>query len=59
MLVNIPKAHCTNSMISQHFSEAYPNDEIVEINVSYNVSRLTSLDTERERARKARIFCEK
>ena len=45
MLVNIPKAHCTNSMISQHFSEAYPNDEIVEINVSYNVSRLTSLDT--------------
>ena len=59
MVVNIPKARCTNSMLAQHFSEAYPEDEIADINVAYDVSQLTKLDIERERARKARIFCEK
>ena len=59
MLVSIPKVICDTTTLSQHFSEAYPDDEIVEINVSYDVSKLTKLDTERERARKARIFCEK
>jgi hypothetical protein len=59
MLVEIPKARCTISMLSQHFSEAYPEDEIVDISVAYDVSRLTKLDIERENAKRARKYCEK
>ena len=59
MLLSIPKVICDTGTLSQHFSEAYPDDKILDINVSYDVSKLTKIDIERERARKARIFCEK
>jgi hypothetical protein len=59
MLVNVSKSYCNVATLTQHFCEAYPNFEVVEINISYDVAKLTKLDTERERARKARIQCEK
>jgi hypothetical protein len=59
MLINVSKPYCNVAKLTQHFNEAYPNFEVVEINISYNVGKLTILDTERERARQARIQCEK
>ena len=59
MVLSIPKENCETGLLNQHFTEAYPDDEILDISVAYDVSKLTKIDTERERARRARIYCEK
>jgi len=58
MLLRIPNEHCQTGLLNRHFVEAYPNDEILDINVAYDVSKLTQIDTDRQRARRARIHCE-
>lgn len=59
MILSVPKEFCDVNTLSQHFSEAYPEDPIVEISVAFDVSKLTQLDFEREKARSARMYCEK
>lgn len=59
MILSVPKEFCDVSTLTQHFAEAYPDDSIVEISVAFDVSKLTELDFAREKARRARIYCEK
>ena len=59
MVLSIPKENCQTGYLNQHFAQAYANDEILDISVAYDVSKLTKIDTDRERARRARIYCEK
>ena len=59
MVLSIPKEKCQTGLLNQHFAEAYPDDEILDISVAYDVSKLTKIDTQRKRARRARIYCEK
>jgi hypothetical protein len=59
MILSVPKEFCDVSMLTQHFAEIYPYDAIVEISVAFDVSKLTELDCAREKARRARIYCEK
>lgn len=58
MLINIPKRFCNVRSLEQHFKEAYPEDEIGEISISHDVSKLTKINFEREKAKRARRFCE-
>jgi len=58
MILSVPKEFCDVSMLTQHFAEIYPYDAIVEISVAFDVSKLTELDFAREKARRARIYCE-
>jgi hypothetical protein len=58
MVLRIHKENCQTGLLNQHFAEAYPNDEILDINVAYDVSKLTQIDNDRQRARIARIHCE-
>ena len=46
-------------MLSRHFREAYPAWPVEDIQPAYNVSKLTALDARLDRARKARIYCER
>ena len=43
----------------RHVTEAYNDDTIVEeVQVAYDVSKLTELDLKRENSRRARMYCE-
>jgi hypothetical protein len=58
MIVGIPETYCTRDFIVRHFHEAYPAYEIDDVQVAYDVSKLSALDRRRERASRARLFCE-
>ena len=58
MITGIPPGYCTKEVLSKHFSEAYPSWPVEDIQPAYDVSKLSALDADRERARKARIACE-
>ena len=48
-----------SQVLNRHFREAYPAWPVEDIQPAYNVSKLTALDAKLERARKARIYCER
>ncbi len=58
MIIGVPENCCTKDFLTRHFQEAYPDFEIDDVQVAYDVARLTELDNQRERARRARIYCE-
>lgn len=58
MIVGIPEAFCSKDNLIRHFHEAYPDSEIDDVQIAYDVSDLSSLDLRRERARRARQYCE-
>ena len=58
MIVGVPESHCTDENLKRHFHEAYPTYDIDEVQVAHDVSKLCSLDRKRERARRARMYCE-
>ena len=58
MIVGVPQRHCTEELLRKHFLEAYPACEIDDVQVAHDVSKLCSLDRRRERARRARMYCE-
>ena len=58
MISGIPERYCNKNDLTRHFNEAYPDFDIEEIQIAYDVSALTALDIRRERAVRARQFCE-
>ncbi len=40
MIVGVPEAHCTKEILTRHFHEAYPDFEIDDVQIAYDVSRL-------------------
>ena len=58
MIVGVPESYCTEDWLKRHFHEAYPACEIDDVQVAHDVSKLCSLDRRRERARRARMYCE-
>ena len=58
MIVGVPESYCTEEFLRRHFHEAYPACEIDDVQVAHDVSKLCSLDRRRERARRARMYCE-
>ena len=58
MIAGIPEGCCTRDHLVRHLHEAYPDFEIDDVQAAYDVARLTELDARRERARRARIYCE-
>ena len=59
MVVGVPDTYCTKEFIHRHITEAYHNADILdEVQVAFDVSRLSWLDKHRESARRARLYCE-
>lgn len=59
MISGVPDTYCTKEFMTRHITEAYGEDLIIEeVQIAYDVSKLSWLDQKRENARRARIFCE-
>uniref|UniRef100_T1IPX9 CSC1/OSCA1-like 7TM region domain-containing protein n=1 Tax=Strigamia maritima TaxID=126957 RepID=T1IPX9_STRMM len=58
MINHVPRENCQKSVIIQHFSEAYPNCEIQEVQFAYDIATLMSLDHKKEAVTEYRIWCE-
>lgn len=58
MITNLPIKKCDSDDLRQHFCEAYPELEIQDIQLAYNISRVSVLDKEREKVYQARLYCE-
>ena len=56
---NIPVNLCNNRDIRSHFSDAYPDFKIFDVQVVYNVTRLTQLALDLENVVDSKKFCEK
>ena len=58
MLEGIPDEYCKKDYIIRHFHEAYPSCEIDDVQIAYNVGKLTSLTEDHDAAKRALQFCE-
>jgi len=56
---NIPKKLCTINYLKQHLSEAYPEFKVCDIQVAYNVARLTALSFNLENVIDSKKFCKR
>ena len=56
---NIPQKLCRNDLIREHLAEAYPECEISDIQVVYDVTRLIHLTQRLENVVDSRKFCKK
>ena len=50
--------YSTKEFVQRHISEAYHDNIVEEVQVAYDVSKLSWLDQKRDNASKARIYCE-
>eukprot|EP00095_Tigriopus_kingsejongensis_P009316 snap_masked-scaffold320_size207635-processed-gene-1.8 protein:Tk09316 transcript:snap_masked-scaffold320_size207635-processed-gene-1.8-mRNA-1 annotation:"hypothetical protein L798_12217" len=58
MVVGVPEVHCQREKLRQHFEEAYPTYAIEDIQLAFDVAKLSNLDRRRELAQRARLYCE-
>ncbi|XP_042149364.1 calcium permeable stress-gated cation channel 1 isoform X2 [Ixodes scapularis] len=58
MIVGVPRKNCNGQMFRQHFSEAYPDCLIQDIQFAYDIRELVVLDSNREVSTQARMWCE-
>ena len=58
MISGISDPYCTKDLLIRHFHEAYPEVEIDDVQLAFDVSKLSALDAKRERSRRARLYCE-
>ncbi|XP_063242767.1 calcium permeable stress-gated cation channel 1 isoform X2 [Bacillus rossius redtenbacheri] len=58
MVCHIPRRHCDTSDISRHFRDAYPEIEVQNIQLAYDITRVSRLDKKREQMHEAKVYCE-
>lgn len=58
MVTNIAPQHRKTEDIMGYFNLLYPSIQIKEVQLAYDISKLTVYDRERENAREAKIYCE-
>ncbi|XP_037035822.1 calcium permeable stress-gated cation channel 1 [Bradysia coprophila] len=58
MATNISRSDCNRTIIRNYVKELFPDMNIEDIELAYNISKLTEVVEEYERIRDARIYCE-
>ncbi len=58
MATNISQSDCNRTVIRNYVKELFPDMNIQDIELAYNISKLTEVVEEYERIRDARIYCE-
>ncbi|KAK7863628.1 hypothetical protein R5R35_006165 [Gryllus longicercus] len=58
MITNIPRNNCDSADLHRHFREAYPEIEVQDIQLAYNITKVNTLDKEREKVYQAKLYCE-
>nr|CAD7435509.1 unnamed protein product [Timema monikensis] len=53
MITNIPRTYCDTADLQRHFREAYPEIEIQDIQLAYDITRLVI-----EKNYQAKLYCE-
>ncbi len=59
LITNYPTKHCQTDIVYNHFSEAYPDLSIIDIQFAYDVNKLSKLNSERCKMKIGRIASEK
>ncbi|KAK3912707.1 CSC1-like protein 1 [Frankliniella fusca] len=58
MITNIPRKHCDKDDLLRHFREAYPEVHIHDLQLAFDVGKVSSLERERSDAFEAKTYCE-
>ncbi|XP_067007803.2 calcium permeable stress-gated cation channel 1 isoform X2 [Anabrus simplex] len=58
MITNIPKKNCDSADLHRHFREAYPEIEVQDVQLAFDIRKVSILDRERERLYQAKLYCE-
>ncbi|XP_047108351.1 calcium permeable stress-gated cation channel 1 [Schistocerca piceifrons] len=58
MITNIPRKFCDSADIRRHFQEAHPDVEVDEVQLAYDITRVSALEKQREKAYQAKLYCE-
>lgn len=58
MITDIPRRNCDVNDLTRHFREAYPEYEVQNIQLAYDITKISKLDQDRDNAHQAKIYCE-
>ncbi|KAI5736401.1 hypothetical protein M8J76_002862 [Diaphorina citri] len=58
MITNIPRRNCDVNDIQRHFRESYPEFDVQDIQLAYDIARLVTLDRRREILHESKLYCE-
>lgn len=58
MMTNVEKPDCNRNTIQNYLQQIFPDMEIRDVQVAYNIKKLTELAREYESVIEARIYCE-
>ncbi|XKL63810.1 hypothetical protein PGB90_006174 [Kerria lacca] len=58
MITDIPRRNCDVNDLSRHFGEAYPEYEVQNIQLAYDITKVSKLNQDRDAAHQAKIYCE-
>nr|XP_031835277.1 CSC1-like protein 2 [Nomia melanderi] len=58
LITEIPKHQCKVETLIDYFKEAFPTLTVEDVTLAYDIKRLSALDTERDCAEQARLYCE-
>ncbi|XP_033211749.1 CSC1-like protein 2 [Belonocnema kinseyi] len=58
LITEIPKHQCDVQNLIQYFREAFPTLTVEDVTLAHDIKRLSSLDSERDCAEQARLYCE-
>ncbi|XP_026683022.1 CSC1-like protein 2, partial [Diaphorina citri] len=58
MITNIPRRNCDVNDIQRHFRESYPEFDVQDIQLAYDIARLVTLDRRREILHESKFYCE-
>lgn len=58
LISNIPKEYCNIDNLKLYFAEAFPTLQVEDITLAHDIKRLSELDSQRDCAEQARLYCE-
>lgn len=58
MITHVPRRHCQKDMIARYIQEAYPDIQVKQVEISYDVKSLMVNERKRDTAHEALLYCE-
>lgn len=58
MITHVPRRHCQKDMIARYIQEAYPDVQVMQVEIAYDVKSLMKNERKRDTAQNALLYCE-
>ncbi|CAL4066406.1 unnamed protein product [Meganyctiphanes norvegica] len=58
MITHVPRRHCQKDMIARYIQEAYPDMQVKNVEIAYDVASLIKNEKKRDTAENAILYCE-